>query len=63
MGYNLGLFNSLLPDKANFSYKSVFMLLKGKKRCPVCYSEVHRNALVCPFCHHRFTKKEPEEAT
>ncbi|WP_448587690.1 hypothetical protein [Thermocrinis sp.] len=40
---------------------NLFLLLKGKKRCSVCYSQVHRKALVCPFCHHRFSKKE--EAT
>jgi predicted membrane protein len=42
---------------------NLFLLLKGKKRCSVCYSEVHRKALVCPFCHHRFAEKESEEAT
>ena len=42
---------------------NLFLFLKGKKRCSVCYSEVHRKALVCPFCNHRFTEKELEEAT
>jgi hypothetical protein len=42
---------------------NLFLFLKGKKRCSVCYSEVHRKALVCPFCHHRFAEKESEEAT
>jgi len=37
---------------------NLFLLLKGKKRCSMCYSEVHRKAIVCPFCHHRFSEKE-----
>ncbi len=31
MDYNLGLFNSLLSDKANFSHKSVFIFERQKE--------------------------------
>jgi hypothetical protein len=31
MDYNLGLFNSLLLDEANFSYKSVFAFERQKE--------------------------------
>jgi len=37
---------------------NLFLYLKGKKRCPMCYSEVHWRAKVCPFCHHRFRVEE-----
>ncbi len=37
---------------------NLFLFLKGKKRCPMCYCEVHWKALVCPFCKHRFKKQE-----
>lgn len=40
-----------------FFHFNFFLFLKGKKRCPLCYSEVHWKAHVCPFCKHRF--KEP----
>ncbi|SHK32977.1 zinc ribbon domain-containing protein [Thermocrinis minervae] len=33
---------------------NLFLLLKGKKRCPECYSEVHLKAKVCPFCRYSF---------
>ncbi len=34
------------------------LLLKGKKRCPMCCEEVYRKAKVCPHCHHRFREGE-----
>ncbi|MEZ0360964.1 MAG: hypothetical protein ABWK04_03565 [Hydrogenobacter sp.] len=40
----------LLKSLFNFN---IFLYLKGKKRCPLCYSEVHWKAKICPYCHHR----------
>ncbi|BAI70081.1 MAG: hypothetical protein KNN13_06410 [Hydrogenobacter thermophilus] len=37
---------------------NIFLYLKGKRRCPMCYSEVHWKAKVCPYCHHKFKEKE-----
>ncbi|MEN3033691.1 MAG: hypothetical protein ABDH18_01710 [Aquificaceae bacterium] len=35
--------------KALFEF-NLFLYLRGKKRCPMCFSEIHRRAKVCPFC-------------
>ncbi|MCS7171174.1 MAG: hypothetical protein N3D14_00365 [Aquificaceae bacterium] len=37
-----------------FLHFNLFLYLKGRKRCPDCYSEVHWRAKLCPFCKHRF---------
>ncbi len=37
-----------------FFHFNLFLYLKGKKRCPQCYQEVHWRAKVCPFCKHHF---------
>jgi hypothetical protein len=37
MDYNLGLFNSLLPDKANFSHKPVFAFERQKEMFSVLF--------------------------
>ncbi|RMH80246.1 MAG: hypothetical protein D6674_04630 [Acidobacteria bacterium] len=41
-----------------FFHFNLFLFLRGRKRCPICYSEVHWKAKACPFCHHRFKKVE-----
>ncbi|MDW8433883.1 MAG: hypothetical protein RMK35_03655 [Aquificaceae bacterium] len=33
---------------------NLFLYLKGRKRCPRCYSQVHRKAQVCAFCGYEF---------
>ncbi len=42
----------LLPKL--FFHFNLFLYVKGRKRCPECYSEVHWRARVCPYCRHRF---------
>ncbi len=37
---------------------NLFLYLKGKKRCPACFSEVHWKARICPYCHHSLKKVE-----
>lgn len=37
---------------------NLFLYLQGKKRCPQCYSEVHRKAKVCPYCNHSFEERD-----
>ncbi len=36
---------------------NVFLFLKGRKRCPQCYEEVHIKARVCPYCKHKFAEE------
>ena len=35
---------------------NIVLILKGRKRCPMCYEEIHRKAKVCPYCHHTFER-------
>ncbi|MCS7083637.1 MAG: hypothetical protein NZL90_01460 [Aquificaceae bacterium] len=37
-----------LPKKL-FEF-NLFLHLRGKKRCPMCFSEIHKRAKICPFC-------------
>lgn len=48
----LGIFFLYLLLKYLFHF-NVFLYLKGRKRCPVCYSEVHVKAIVCPYCGNK----------
>lgn len=50
----------LLP-KALFQF-NLFLYLKGRKRCPECYSEVHWKAHRCPFCKHVFDSVENQHS-
>lgn len=34
---------------------------KKEKQCPECKSNIDREALVCKFCQHKFTKEEMQE--
>ena len=47
------IFSLYMVPKLLFHF-NLFLFLKGKKRCPECYSEVHWKAKVCPFCGYRF---------
>ncbi|RLJ71367.1 hypothetical protein BCF55_1667 [Hydrogenivirga caldilitoris] len=40
---------------------NVVLLLKGRKRCPMCYEEAHRKAKVCPYCHYQFVDEVKEK--
>lgn len=53
----LAVFCLYLLPKAFFHF-NLFLYLKGKKRCPDCYSEVHWKARKCPFCGHLFKAVE-----
>ncbi|MFN3598963.1 MAG: hypothetical protein ACK4VK_04420 [Aquificaceae bacterium] len=48
-----GVFGFYILPKLLFHF-NLFLYLKGKKRCPECYSEVHWRAKACPFCGYRF---------
>ncbi|WP_245810071.1 hypothetical protein [Hydrogenobacter hydrogenophilus] len=48
----LGIFSFYLLLKYLFHF-NIFLYLKGRKRCPMCYSEVHIKAIVCPYCHNK----------
>jgi len=37
---------------------NVLLVLKGKKRCPMCCEEAYRKAKVCPHCHYNFLSGE-----
>jgi len=37
---------------------NIVLLLKGRKRCPLCWETAHRKALICPYCGHRFSPQE-----
>ena len=39
---------------------NVVLLLKGKKRCPMCCEEAYRKAKVCPHCHYKFASEADE---
>jgi len=39
---------------------NVVLLLKGKKRCPMCCEEAYRKAKVCPHCGYRFVSEQDE---
>ena len=41
-----------------FFHFNVFLYLRGKKRCPSCFEEVHWRAKVCPHCRHHFKSIE-----
>lgn len=41
-----------------FFHFNLFLYLKGRKRCPDCYSEVHWRARKCPFCGYSFMGME-----
>ncbi|MFN7066133.1 MAG: hypothetical protein ACK4OF_08310, partial [Aquificaceae bacterium] len=58
-----GVFGFYILPKLLFHF-NLFLYLKGKKRCPECYSEVHWRAKACPFCGYRFkgVEKPGEEA-
>lgn len=47
------IFSLYMVPKLLFHF-NLFLYLRGKKRCPECYSEVHWRAKVCPFCRYRF---------
>ncbi len=38
----------------HFFHMNLFLFLKGKKRCPLCWEEAHRRAKICPHCGHTF---------
>jgi len=44
MDYNLGLFNSLLSDKANFSHKSVFASKRQKEMFSVLFRSAQKGS-------------------
>ncbi len=52
-GIILGLFLLYLGLKY-FFHMNVFLFLKGRKRCPLCWEEAHRRAKVCPHCGFTF---------
>ncbi len=54
------VFSVFLIIKTLFHF-NVFLYLKGKKRCPQCFEEVHWKAKVCPFCRHHFKNVERGE--
>ncbi|MCS6957673.1 MAG: hypothetical protein RMK75_04345 [Aquificaceae bacterium] len=56
-GLILLVFTFYLFPKAFFHF-NLFLFLKGRKRCPECYSEVHWKAKKCPFCAHSFKGAE-----
>lgn len=37
---------------------NVLLLLRGRKRCPLCWETAHRKALICPHCGHKFSPME-----
>ncbi|HIQ31567.1 MAG TPA: hypothetical protein EYH49_05350 [Aquifex aeolicus] len=49
-----GVFVITLLVKSLFNL-NVLLLLKGKKRCPMCCEEAHRKAKVCPHCRYSFS--------
>jgi hypothetical protein len=51
----LSVFMVVLMVKYLFNL-NVVLLLKGRKRCPMCCEEIHRKAKVCPYCHHSFER-------
>ncbi len=51
------IFSLYLLPKVFFHF-NLFLYLKGKKRCPECYSEVHWRAKKCPFCSYAFKSVE-----
>ncbi len=40
---------------------NVVLLLKGRKRCPMCWETAHRKAILCPYCGHQFSVEEEGE--
>lgn len=55
----LSIFVGVLVLKYIFNL-NVVLLLKGKKRCPMCCEEAYRKAKVCPHCHYRFASETDE---
>lgn len=55
----LSIFGIILLVKTAFNL-NIVLLLKGKKRCPMCCEEAYRKAKVCPHCHYRFTSESDE---
>ncbi len=53
----LSVLSVYLLTKTIFHF-NIFLFLKGKKRCPQCFQEVHWRAKVCPFCKYHFKKME-----
>lgn len=51
----LVLLGAFLLTKYTFNLNPA-LFLRGRKRCPMCWEEVHRKAKVCPHCHHEFAK-------
>ncbi len=45
--------------KALFNLNPV-LLIKGKKRCPLCCEEAYRKAKVCPHCGYNFASEADE---
>ncbi len=55
----LGVFLIILAVKNVFNL-NIILLLKGKKRCPMCCEEAYRKAKVCPHCHYKFASETDE---
>ncbi len=55
----LSVFVVILVVKNVFNL-NVVLLLKGKKRCPMCCEEAYRKARVCPHCHYKFASEADE---
>ncbi len=55
----LAVFGVVLLVRNAFNL-NVVLLLKGKKRCPMCCEEAYRKAKVCPYCHYNFTSETDE---
>ena len=55
----LSVFIGILLLKYIFNL-NVLLLLKGKKRCPMCCEEAYRKAKICPHCHYRFVSETDE---
>ncbi len=55
----LSIFAVTLIAKQVFNL-NVMLLLKGRKRCPMCCEEAHRKAKVCPHCGYRFVSESDE---
>ncbi len=54
------VFTVFLVTKTLFRF-NLFLYLRGKKRCPQCFEEIHWKAKVCPFCGHHFKNVERGE--
>ncbi len=55
----LSIFISVLVIRSAFNL-NIVLLLKGKKRCPMCCEEAYRKAKVCPHCHYNFASENDE---